>query len=224
MFNACCVVIGGNVVELQPELKNVCSDVVTGKFVVELFVGCCVDVVCTSVVYNVVLLDGEYCDIELFVRLKIVVCDVSTGGNILILALDEVFIYDTGSVVVELRPVLELVCWDDNVGVVVVILIIGVDIVIKREVVDAATVFTVDICVLFNVVDVKLLFTLNVVCCVVICGGVLELSVMLYVEQFSVVVGDGSVVVFTVFSGVLETPVKLTVVDCCVVFRNIVVF
>lgn len=129
-----------------------------------------------------VLLDVESCDIELFVRLKIVVCVVSTGGNILILALDEVFIYDTGSVVVELRPVLELVCWDDNVGVVVVILIIGVDNVIGREVVDAATVFTVDICVLFNVVDVELLFTLNVVCCAVICGGVVELSVMLYVE------------------------------------------
>lgn len=62
MFNACCVVTGGNVIVLKPELKNVCSDVVTGKFVVELFVGCCVDVVCTSVVYNVVLLDVEYCN------------------------------------------------------------------------------------------------------------------------------------------------------------------
>lgn len=98
MFNACCVVTGGNVVVLKTELKNVCSDVVTGKFVVELFVGCCVDVVCTSVVYNVVLLDVEYCDngdsvVELFVRLKLVVCDVSTGGNVVIFALDVVFVY-----------------------------------------------------------------------------------------------------------------------------------
>lgn len=45
-----------------------------------------------------VLLDVEYCDngdsvVELFVRLKIVVCDVSTGGNVLIFALDVVFVY-----------------------------------------------------------------------------------------------------------------------------------
>lgn len=35
---------------------------------------------------------------------------------------------------------------------------------------------------------------------------------------------DGSVEVFTVFSGVLETFVKLNVVDWCVVFGNSVVF
>lgn len=35
-------------------------------------------------------------------------------------------------------------------------------------------------------------------------------------------VGDGSVDVCTVFIGVLETSVKLTVVDCCVVFGAIV--
>lgn len=35
-------------------------------------------------------------------------------------------------------------------------------------------------------------------------------------------VGDGSVDVFTLFVGVLETSVKLTVVDCCVVFGDIV--
>lgn len=98
MFNACCVVTGGNVIVLKPELKNGCSDVVTGKFVVELFVGCCVDVDCTSAVYNVVLFDVEYCNngdsvVELFVRLKIVVCDVSTGGNVVIFALDVVFVY-----------------------------------------------------------------------------------------------------------------------------------
>lgn len=82
------------------------------------------------------------------------------------------FIYDTGSVVVvvELRYVLELDCWDDNVGFVVVVLIIGVDVpsnvaVIGREVVDVAVVFTIGICVLFNVVDVELSLTLNVVCC-----------------------------------------------------------
>lgn len=105
MFNAWCVVTGGNVVVLQPELKNVSSDVVTGKFVVELFVGCCVDVVCTSVVYNVVLLDVKYCDngdsvVELFERFKILVCDVRTGVNVLLFALD-VFTYGTASVVVE---------------------------------------------------------------------------------------------------------------------------
>lgn len=61
-------------------------------------------------------------------------------------------------------------------------------------------------------------------CCVVISGGVVELSVTLYVEWFCAVVGDGSVDVFTVFVGVLETSVKLTVVDCCVVFGDIVVF
>lgn len=234
MFNACCVVTSGDVVVLQPELKNVCSDVVTGKLVVELFVGCCGDVVCASVVYNVVLLDVEYCDVddsvvELFVRLEIVVCVVSTGGNVLIFATDVVFIYDTGSVVVVVvsRYVLELDCWDDDVGFVVVLLIIGVDVpsnvaVIGTEVVDVAVVFTVDICVLVKVVDVEL--QLNVVCCVVVCGGVVELSVMLYVEQFTGVVGDDSVEVFTVFSGVLETFVKLNVVDCCVVFGNSVVF
>lgn len=176
MFNACCVVTGGNVAVLQPELKNVSSDVVTGKFVVELFVGCCVDVVCTSVVYNVVLLDVKYCNngdsvVELFVRLKIVVCDVITGVTVLIFALIVVFVY-----------------------------------------------------VYVYVVDVELQLTLIVVCCVVISGGVVELSVTLYVEQFCVEVGDGSVDVCTVFIGVLETSVKLTVVGCCVVFGDIVVF
>lgn len=52
-----------------------------------------------------------------------------------------------------------------------------------------------------------------VVCCVVISGGLVELSVALYVEELCVVVGDGSVDVFTVLNGVLETSVKLTVVD-----------
>lgn len=37
-------------------------------------------------------------------------------------------------------------------------------------------------------------------------------------------VGDGSVDVCTVFNGVLETSVKLKVVDCCVVFGDIVEF
>lgn len=37
-------------------------------------------------------------------------------------------------------------------------------------------------------------------------------------------VGDGSVDVCTVFIWVLETSVKLTVVGCCVVFGDIVVF
>lgn len=37
-------------------------------------------------------------------------------------------------------------------------------------------------------------------------------------------VGDGSVDVFTVFVGVLETSVKLTVVDWCIVFGDIVEF
>lgn len=46
-----------------------------------------------------VLLDVEYCNygdsvVELFVRLKIVICDVSTGGNVLIFALDVVFVYE----------------------------------------------------------------------------------------------------------------------------------
>lgn len=155
----------------SPNLKNVCPDVLTDRFVVELFVGCCVDVVCTSVVYNVVLLDVEYCDsvVELFVRLKIVVCDVITGVTVLIFALIVVFVY-------------------------------------------------------VYVVDVELQLTLIVVCCVVISGGVVELSVTLYVEQFCVEVGDGSVDVCTVFIGVLETSVKLTVVGCCVVFGDIVVF
>lgn len=73
------------------------------------------------------------------------------------------FIYDTGSVVVVdvSRYVLELDCWDDDVGFVVVVLIIGVDVpsnvaVIGTEVVDVAVVFTVDICVLVKVVDVEL--------------------------------------------------------------------
>lgn len=73
------------------------------------------------------------------------------------------FIYDTGSVVVVVvsRYVLELDCWDDDVGFVVVLLIIGVDVpsnvaVIGTEVVDVAVVFTIGICVLFKVVDVEL--------------------------------------------------------------------
>lgn len=37
-------------------------------------------------------------------------------------------------------------------------------------------------------------------------------------------VGDGSVDVCAVFVGVLETSVKLTVVDCCVVIGDIAVF
>lgn len=45
-----------------------------------------------------VLLDVECCNngdpvVEFFVRLNIVVCDASTGGNVLIFALDVVFVY-----------------------------------------------------------------------------------------------------------------------------------